>query len=511
MGFLDQLTMPKFQPGQFSGMKPNFQTLSGANVYSPPPTSTQIAGIGQAARNMGVRAAAPTDNTKKTQNIISSNYQSTNQPNIPQPITTPSGLAVSGNPGTWAGVPDNPDNPGSQTPQPSPTPQSQNTAPGILNTLMGTATNNPLTSGPAYQNYSTAVQNLQGVRNAAAQTAKDIGSQPIDYTFQQGRQGLAQQYYAQKETAAQQAVNQQQQALGYGIQEQQTQQSGLGTALQGALQTTQAPYGTPLYQPGTGQFTSSQNVGGQNFNPQTVAQQYAGLVKNGQMSPEMAAQYMSSLYGGAGPTFLNQALTGQNQPSQSNPSQFNYNTASGNAAAQQYNTQTAGTAGTQAAQGVFNQSYQDYLNVQQSVQNVDQFGQLLTSNMQQGGINPSDAKYANQTISQIRNQLSSQTQAQFDSTLAALVSKVSGLLSVGGNEIPTDISADARKILDGSLPYSALSGVLSRIQQEGQILLQTQGGKVNDAWGKIQSSSGGQTNTQSPNSGHQISWDQIPI
>ncbi len=153
------------------------------------------------------------------------------------------------------------------------------------------------------------------------------------------------------------------------------------------------------------------------------------------------------------------------------------------------NIQTAGTAGVQANQQVFQKAYGDYTTLQNAVQNVDQFGQLLTQNM--GGINPSDVKYANRTIAQIRNQLSSSQQAQFDSTLAALTSKVSGLLSVGGNEIPTDISSAANKIIDGSLPIGSLTAVLGRIQQEGNILLQNQAGIVNSAYSGLTGGSQG--------------------
>lgn len=149
--------------------------------------------------------------------------------------------------------------------------------------------------------------------------------------------------------------------------------------------------------------------------------------------------------------------------------------------AQAQNTITSGTATPEAYRGIYQNALNDYTNLQQSVQNVDQFGNLLTSNMTSGGINPSDVKYANQTLAQIRGQLSSGAQAQYDTTLAALKSKVSGMLSVGGNETPTAITADAQKILDGSLPLSALNDVLSRIQTEGNILLTNQANKVNTA------------------------------
>ena len=94
-------------------------------------------------------------------------------------------------------------------------------------------------------------------------------------------------------------------------------------------------------------------------------------------------------------------------------------------------------------------------------------------------------------------QLSSGAQAQYDSTLAALRSKVSGLLAIGGSEIPTALTADSQKILDGSLPLSQLNDVLSRISQEGNILLTNQANLVNTARA---GTLGGGTSTNTPSS-----------
>jgi hypothetical protein len=188
---------------------------------------------------------------------------------------------------------------------------------------------------------------------------------------------------------------------------------------------------------------------------------------------------------------------------QINPS-FNYNTAQGAAAAQQSNTTLGGTATPQAYAGIYQQALGDYQNLQQSVQTVDSFGNLLTSNMLQGGINPSDLKWASKTLSEIRNQLSSGAQAQYDTTLAALRSKISGMLAIGGSETPTALTADAKNILDGSLPLNQLTGVLQRIKQEGNVLLNAQGQKVNNAKTGI----GGGSTAPVQQSGA-INWDSL--
>ncbi len=172
------------------------------------------------------------------------------------------------------------------------------------------------------------------------------------------------------------------------------------------------------------------------------------------------------------------------------------------------NIKTAATAGVEANQAVFNKAYDTYTQLQNTVQNVDQFGSLLTSGMVAADgttINPSDVKYANQKLADVRAQLSSAQQATYDTTLAALRSKVSGLLSVGGNEIPTDISSDARKILDGTLPLGSLNAVLSRIQNEGNILLKNQADVVNTAYSGIQGGGSSSSNSQ-PNQGGGSQW-----
>lgn len=177
----------------------------------------------------------------------------------------------------------------------------------------------------------------------------------------------------------------------------------------------------------------------------------------------------------------------------------------GKIGATQSNAQLGGTATPEAYGQIYTKALNDYTNLQQNVQNVDQFGSLLTSNMSSGGINPSDLKFASKTLAEIRGQLSSGAQAQYDTTLAALRSKISGMLSVGGNETPTAITADAQKILDGTLPLNQLSGVLGRIQQEGQILLQSQADKVNTAKTGI----GSYGNSAAAGSSGSLSWDNI--
>lgn len=181
-----------------------------------------------------------------------------------------------------------------------------------------------------------------------------------------------------------------------------------------------------------------------------------------------------------------------------NPS-FNINTALGAGAALQSNTSAAQTAAVNAANSAYSQYYKDYLDTKATVDNVDSFGSLLTNGMvdaQGNVINPSDVKYANMALSTIRGALASQQQAQFDTTFAALKSKVSGLLAVGGNETPTQLTADANSILSGNAPLGTLQATLDRIKQEGQAVLNIAAQKGNTALQQVQG--GGSTSGSTP-------------
>jgi hypothetical protein len=127
-----------------------------------------------------------------------------------------------------------------------------------------------------------ARQDLQDVLNAEAATKQAIGQQPIDYTFQQGRQGLAQQYYAQKEAAAQTGV---QNALTANQQ----QIGALGTAI------------------GTVPDALRYGGSGGQFDPNTKASEYAQDVLSGKRTYNDAVAAMG-LYGSVGKQFLDQTI-----------------------------------------------------------------------------------------------------------------------------------------------------------------------------------------------------------
>lgn len=112
--------------------------------------------------------------------------------------------------------------------------QPNATQTGLVQNLAGVANSNPLQNGGAYEAYSKAVQNLNDLKQKIAMANSNIDQEAIPLNFQQGRKQVLSTQFASQLDAAQQAVNQAQAALGYGISEQQTQQSGLTSALGGA-------------------------------------------------------------------------------------------------------------------------------------------------------------------------------------------------------------------------------------------------------------------------------------
>ncbi len=305
----------------------------------------------------------------------------------------------------------------------------------------------------------------QGVTNALSEQNQQIGA-----AENAGTQSL---------TGQNQQINALNNAGNLGVNQQNTQVSALQNA--GNLtKPEQLAYGTQYGSPADLAKNNAGGVGsGGALNPLNNVQSIAQQVISGQISPSQAYAMGGNIQNWQG--VINQAIQGLN------PS-FNTATAEGRFAANQANTTTSGVTPVNAAADVYGKAYGEYLDLKNITENVDQFGKLLTGSMidEKGNvINPSDAKFANKALSEIRGQLSSKQQAVFDNTYASLKARVSGLLAMGGTQIPTQITTDANKILDGSLPLKSLDAVLQRIGTEGNILLANQQGKLNTAGGVI--------------------------
>lgn len=361
-----------------------------------------------------------------------------------------------------------------------------------VSALANLGSTNPANTGPGVAGYDTAVENLANFEATLQKQLGDVGSQAIPLPFIQGQKQVINTENAGILAALQGAVNQAQTGIQLQTAGAQTQGGILNEAgtlgasgqqlKQSALQeagglTAPVAGATFFGTPETGGMVGT----GAGSMADAVALQ-AQKLQNGTTDPASAKAALAA-YGQAGINALQTAL-GPN---------FNLNAAAGSAAAQQQNTELAGTATPAAEAQIYTKALGDYTDLQNYTANVDSFGSLLTGGMTAADgttINPTDAKYANKTIAQFRDQLSSPAQAQFDSTLAALRAKVSGMLSIGGSETPTQLSSDANSIIDGSAPVGTLQATLSRIQDEGNALLTNQAKKVNDAKGKITPPSG---------------------
>lgn len=476
-------------------------SINGSGNVAPPTTPAAK------ALNTAAQPPAPSTPVKKTtvNNVDGSSHVT--EYHAPAPAQPTSGLL---------------DSPAQPKPQPA-------TFPGLINSLSqnsqagspiaGVAANqlaNTPAGTPAAQGYTSQAAQYGAGSIPVAAEANDIAQQFGQRYADVGKQGARFEagqlttgtspvaegnaaVTAQTTAAQQQALAQGEQAalqgIGYQLTgQQQAANAALGAA--GAANTSQSNQITGL--------TSAGALG-----IQGQGQLQSGLTSAAGLAQPQAYGLTSQPYnplsdtyggGGTGGVLDRAKLAGQVAGTQA--------AAAAPGQAQASNIQTGGTAPVQANQAIYTKALGDYKNLENSISNVDQFGQLLVSSMIDKNtgqsINPTDARYANRTIAQIRGQLSNAQQATFDTTLAALTSKVSGLLSVGGNEIPTDISAAANKIIDGSLPVSALASVLNRIGQEGNILLKNQANIVNSSLQGLQG--GQQSQPDASNSGSLYHW-----
>jgi len=349
--------------------------------------------------------------------------------------------------------------------------------------LQSLAAVNPANSGPGVSGYDTAVENLANFESGLQTELGNTGRQPIPMPFIQGQQQVIGEQNQGILAALSNAVSQAQTGVqlgetGVGLQETGLNEAGTlanagqttkQNALEEAAAATQPVAGATFF--GTPETGGMVGTGSADMASAVALQ--AEKLQNGTTDPASAAAALAA-YGQPGINALQQAL-GAN---------FSIPGATGSAAATESNTELSGTATPTAESSIYQQALSDYSNLQTYTQNVDGFGQLLTSGMTDSSgnaINPTSDKYTNMTIAAFRNELSSPSQAQFDSTLAALRAKVSGMLSIGGSETPTQLTTDANSIINGSAPVGTLQATLDRIQQEGQTLLTNQAQKVNTA------------------------------
>lgn len=372
-------------------------------------------------------------------------------------------------------------------------PYNQSAQAGITG-LQNTATTNPGTSGPAYTDYQSAVDNLNNLKTkiATENAGNSLDNVPLDVGV--GRQQASQTQYASQLDAAQQAVNQAQAAIGYQIQGTQTQQTGYNEAagqaltgqgqVQGALQSAAglaqpntAAYGQTVFNPVTGQYTDGGGL------PANVLQQYAQMAANGQYSaipssitsnPVLSAQ-------------LNQAAQAINP---------NYNPISSQAqgAAQASNISTAGTAQTNAYNQVYTNATNAASTYSQQQSAINAIGnQALELMANTPGINPQSSQFLNTKLNQVSSQFSSPQYAAFNTAIQSLQARIGAALQAG--EIPTAATSNAQAIANGSLTIGALASTLKQVDAEMSSFVGTQQSLADYA--KQQMQGGGSTSAPS--------------
>lgn len=465
-----------------SPIKPSANLAGIGNKISIVPQGSPNAGAVSTAPPIGIRAKTPVANAPTPPTTLPANQKSTVQPTAtvlpPKPAVQPE-VPVQ---------PVSPVNSSQQRPvsyggligqlisqNNSPNAQAARAAAGGLFT---TAQNNQGTSGPAYQDYQNKVNELQNLKSGIASKYGSIESQPIPLEFQQGREQALGRQYASQLQAGQEAVNQAQQGVGFQLTGAGLQQSGLNQAGSLALTGNQQQLGA-LQQAATLAQPQLGSIGQVPFSPIDQNQgQILGTAQPGGVSTagNLLGQFSGAQAVGAAP--------GQTQAS---------------------NIQTSGTAVQGANASAYQQALPAYYQMQSQLQNVEGLGNLLLNTAQGGQINPFDPQFANLTVGQLRNQLSSPDQVRFNSTLASFQGAASQLLASGSGQIPTDVSHNISLLASGNLSMGALKAMVDQAQKEGSVKLGNQAAIVNQSLQTLQQGSG----TQSNYGGGGLTWDSL--
>lgn len=331
------------------------------------------------------------------------------------------------------------------------------------------AKNNPQVD-TAYANYDKAVGNLQKFNQDLGQKITDQEGRGIPIEFVQGRQQAINRQGAITQASLQDAVNQQQTAINQGLTASGQQLSGL-TSLAGL-----APEAT--------RYEAFGGSGG-NLSPQTRAAELAGQVRQGLISPEKAEAQMNSLYGGAGATFLNQALQGGGG--------YNYNVGSANASAQATNTQTQGTANTNIAYQGLNDATKSYVEMSGQAQNATTQASRVKDILAKTGLNNASSTDYNRAVNELSNRFSNPDFTALQSALLEARSFYSALLAMRGGT-PTGNESQALNSLDITKSAGAINASIRELDNAVSTMLQTQAG-IRDTY---QQNLGGGSNGGTP-------------
>lgn len=348
---------------------------------------------------------------------------------------------------------------------------------GIIGNLIAQAQQNVQNVQKQFQpiiDYNTGIiNNVQAEENAIAGGSFQ-GSQS-DYA------GRLSQLESLKQNAQQNINNAQtniQNAINSG-------QTGYNSALGAVTNFQQAPYGTPLFNPVTGTYTSSAGTLGQSTtggttitgNPQQDATTLAKLVINQQIPYSDAVNSMSYA-GNIGTGLLQTAITSLG----GNLTQIEAQTS-----ATQQNIATQQEAEINALSSTYGQNAPQAFSLNNDLNNIASLGQLALTNESGANINPLTFAPANQTIASFRNLLSSPSQAAFDSNMANFQAALTGIYSDTSGAVPTQVSQWGTEIANGTMPLATLQSVYEQAINEGNARLNNLKQTVGSSFSGLQS------------------------
>lgn len=397
------------------------------------PTTSQISGV------VNPRTVVPNSQPYASLGLQTDSLMSGAGAKTPEQIAAATGQTYTP-PGTT---------PPAGTTQPTTPPTTPPSYGGIVGSLVNTSQSNPLESGGAYAAYSSAIDNLNRLKSRIAETFSGIEQSGIPVEFQGGREASLSKQYASQLDAAQQAVNQAQQALGYGIQEQSTQQSGLTSAAAAAKPTVEG-YGQTSFNPLTQSFGSQSGAsagtsGAPSYDPAQDAQNFGTAVMSGKMTYDQAVSSMG--YTSVGKNTLDQAILKMG----GNP----------------LSLQAKGSA-TQSVIGTQSQQQAAYQSAHQQAQNLQS---QLTDLIKKFGLNPNDLSAANAGLQTIARNTSSPQYQILSNYLADVASRYAQILTPTGGSQTDTTRGVATGMLNNLASGQSIIQVMNGLDQQAQAVI----------------------------------------
>ncbi len=155
----------------------------------------------------------------------------------------------------------------------------------------------------------------------------------------------------------------------------------------------------------------------------------------------------------------------------------------------------AGASQIQAAQQGYSESVQTYNTLYSQFQNAESLGDNVLNIMKSEGINPTDARYANMSIQNVRRQLSSAQQQKFDTALQEARNAFGNLVATGGGVTPTGAESAYETLLSPNASLGAITAAIEQLKNAGNIRLNAEYQRVQNYYNQLNSgaSAGGNT------------------